>query len=105
MYKLAAAALSLLVLVAAGPVEPDRVERRTVRLTQTVTLHDVPDGARQVRLWVPIPSDAQWQRVLDRQVIAAPGRWRLEQQELGRGDFIYAEVDRTAAGTLSVQVA
>lgn len=101
-----AAAVSALCLIAAGPVaiKPDYTETRTVKLTQTVTLHDIPSGARQVRMWVPVPSDRAWQRVLDRRVVAAPGAWQMIQQADGLGDFLYVVVDDPGQQTASVVI-
>lgn len=81
------------------------VSSRTVRLTQSVTLTDIPAGASLVRLWVPIPSDGPFQRVLDREVIAAPPGWRLEKQVDGRGQMIYVEIPRPTAATATVTIA
>jgi transglutaminase-like putative cysteine protease len=85
---------------AASPV----VESRTVRLTQTVTLSEIPADAKSVRLWVPIPSDGAWQRVTDRQVESAPGNWKLVRQADGRGDFVYVELDSPKSDAASVVV-
>ncbi len=86
------------------PIAPDRTESRTVHLTQTVTLHDIPSGAKDVRMWVPIPSDGSWQRVLDRRLVSAPGTWKLVRQDRGRGDFIYVELADPTEPTASVVV-
>jgi transglutaminase-like putative cysteine protease len=70
---------------------PDFKETRTVELTQTVKLSDIPADTGLVRLWVPIPSDRNWQRVLDITVEKAPGIWKIVPQAERRGDFIYVE--------------
>lgn len=84
---------------------PRAVESRTIDLEQTVTLRDVPPSARQVRLWVPVPGDAPWQRVLDLSVKQAPSGWKLVPQSDGRGRFIYAEAQGPFHGPVSVTVA
>lgn len=85
-------------------VAPQILENRTVELTQTVTLTDIPAGAKQVELWVPIPSDGPWQRVLDRKVVSAPGTWKVVRQADGRGDFVHVTLDKPAQPTVSVVV-
>ena len=85
-------------------IDPDRVESRTVNLTQTVTLHDIPKGTKLVKMWVPVPSDTTWQRVLDLKVDSAPGNWKFIPHEEGRGDFVYAEIPNPTAETASVVV-
>ncbi len=85
-------------------ISPDFIESRVVALTQTVTVADVPERARRLRMWVPVPGDRTWQRVLDFEVLSAPGEWRIERQDDGRGDFLYVEVANPPAGTSSVSI-
>jgi hypothetical protein len=63
-------------------------ETRVYHIRQTVGLHDVPADAREVRLWVPVPADGAWQRVLDRRVVDAPSGWTLEKQPESDGEMI-----------------
>lgn len=88
--------------VSSTVIEPEIIETRTIRLTQTVTLHDVDQSASDVLLWIPVPVDGPWQRVLDLSVDEAPGDWRLEPLADGRGMVVYAEVPD--AGGTSPQV-
>ncbi len=83
---------------------PEIVETRRVSLQQVVTLSDIPAGAGVVRLWVPIPSDSTWQRVLDRRVTEAPKGWRIVPQGEGRGDVIYAEIQHPTSSSISIGV-
>lgn len=85
-------------------VAPQVIETRTIELKQTVTLNDVPKGARQVRMWVPIPSDGAWQRVTDIKVDDAPGKWQLVHPQGGKGDFIYVDVVYPEAGSVPVTI-
>lgn len=85
-------------------IEPTIIETRTVAVTQTVTLKDIPADGKTVRMWVPIPSDAAWQRVIDREVVSAPGEWTIVRQAEGRGDFAYLEFARPQSGEASVIV-
>jgi len=105
MFALLAALAGTVVAADAPSVIPPRIlETRDVALTQTVTLTGIPAGAATVRLWVPVPSDAAWQRVLSREVVSAPGKWKVVRQAEGRGDFVYVEIDHPAAGDASVVV-
>lgn len=90
--------------LAAAPIRPEVVETRTVALTQTVTLSNIPADAKNVRLWVPVPSDAAWQRVVDRRVVSAPAGWKLVKQTGGCGDMVYAETSGAEGSTASVVV-
>jgi transglutaminase-like putative cysteine protease len=84
---LAIVSLSFASSMPAAHPGPEIVETRTVKLTQTVTIQDIPEGAREVQAWVPVPGDAAWQRVLDRHVESAPGDWKVV--EMKQGTFIH----------------
>jgi len=83
---------------------PQVIETRTIELTQTVTLNDVPDGARHVRMWVPIPSDGPWQRVTDIKVDYTPGMWQLVHPQDGKGNLIYVDVLNPKSATIPVSI-
>ncbi len=75
----------------AAETPPDAVriaESRTYKIRQTVTLADVPTTAKEVKMWVPVPADAAWQRVLDRRVVEAPKGWRLVHQPMSNAEMI-----------------
>src|SRR5262245_24376081 len=73
-----------------GSAPPRVIETRTYRIRQTVALKDVPAGSKEVRLWVPVPADGAWQRVLDRRVVEAPAGWRLERQPVSDAEMVVA---------------
>jgi transglutaminase-like putative cysteine protease len=91
-------------------IEPQIIETRLVDLTQTVTLHDIPAEARTVRMWVPVPSDAPWQRVLECNVLATPKPtktsdtpgWQIVQPVQGQGRFIFVEFQNTGDPSASI---
>jgi len=76
---------------------------RTFAVRQTTRLADVPAGTKLVRWWIAIPDDDRHQDVLDFDVVAAPGAWRVVR-DLDRGNrFLYVEVenpDRTELATV-----
>lgn len=65
-------------------------ETRTYRIRQTVALNNVPASAKEVRMWVPVPADGTWQRVVDRRVVEAPKGWRLVHQPVSNAEMIVA---------------
>lgn len=81
---------------------PEVAETRIYQVRQTVALHDVPADAREVRLWVPVPTDGAWQRVLDRRVVEAPPGWTLEKQPVSDGELVF--VRAKAQGKVQVVV-
>jgi transglutaminase-like putative cysteine protease len=68
----------------------------TYDLQQRVVLQDVPADAKRVAIWVPIPSDGAWQRVLDRRIIEAPPGTTLVRQDDPRGDMLVVKLDEQA---------
>lgn len=85
-------------------ISPDFQETRTVELTQKVKLADVPEGAKSVKMWIPFPSDDNWQRVLDVSIDSAPGKWEIVPQPEGRGQFLYVEVTDPEPGDLETSI-
>lgn len=83
---------------------PKVVDSRTIEVVQTVTVNDVSPQAKLLKMWVPIPSDTSWQRVLDLAVVDAPKGWKLVPQSDGRGDFLYAEAAGPFTGPVSITV-
>ena len=81
---------------------PRIAETRVFRIRQTVALHDVPEGAKEVRMWVPVPADGSWQHVLDRRVVEAPEGWALEKQPVSDAEMVV--VATPAQGTVQVVV-
>lgn len=79
-------------------------EVRTWRIRQTVALRDVPATAKDVRLWVALPTDGPWQRVLDRKVVEAPAGWSLEPQPESNGEMIYARTRGAATVVVETTV-
>ena len=72
---------------------------------QSVTVNDIPAGARNVRLWVSIPDEGFAQRVLDLSVTAAPGPWQIVRDRT-RGDrFLYVEVVKPRVRELTTTIA
>ena len=71
-------------LAVAAP-EPDST---TYQVQQTVTLSDIPEGAKNVKWWIAIPDDTRFQEVLDFDVVSVPGNWEVAR-ELDPGRFFH----------------
>jgi transglutaminase-like putative cysteine protease len=70
---------------------------RTFRFTYAFTIKDIPSGAKQVRVWVPIPQTDQHQTV--RVVtVKAPGKTRMTQEPEYGNRMMYAEIQNSPAG-------
>jgi len=104
MLLIPSAVASLALLGSPATFAGEVVEERSVDLTQTVSLHEIPAGTDLVRLWVPVPSDSDWQRVTQFEVLEAPAGWQVVRQSEGRGEFLYVEVPNPATESLAVTI-
>ncbi|MGH9502857.1 MAG: transglutaminase-like domain-containing protein [Terriglobales bacterium] len=73
---------------------------RTFRFTYNFTVKDIPSGARQVRVWVPVPQTDQHQtvRIL---AVKAPGKTQMTQEPEYGNRMMYAEIPNPATGKAS----
>ncbi|MGB9236699.1 MAG: transglutaminase domain-containing protein [Terriglobales bacterium] len=64
---------------------------RTFRFTYNFTVKDIPSGAKQVRVWVPVPQTDQHQtvRIL---AVKAPVKTRMTQEPEYGNRMMYAEI-------------
>jgi transglutaminase-like putative cysteine protease len=72
----------------------------TYQVRQTVTLSDIPAGARTVKWWISIPGDDSNQAVLDL-AGAIPGKWTIVRDPDRGNRFLFTEVTAPSAPTLS----
>ncbi len=83
---------------------PPLGETRVYSIQQTVTLSDIPSGAKSVRFWVSIPDNERHQEVLDFSVVDAPGTWRVERDADRGNRFLYVVVESPKAASLDVVI-
>jgi transglutaminase-like putative cysteine protease len=68
----------------------------TYQVEQTVRVDQIPDGAKQLRLWVSLPGDDAQQTVQNLEVVSAPGPWEIVTDIDHRGLFLAVTVDNPA---------
>ena len=70
---------------------------RTFHFTYSVTVKDIPAGAKRVRVWVPVPQTDQHQtvRVL---AVKAPVKTRMTEEPEYGDRMMYAEIENPASG-------
>src|SRR5437763_1145944 len=70
---------------------------RTFRFTYNFTVKDIPAGAKQVRVWVPVPQTDQHQsvRVL---AVKAPTKTRMTNDPRYANRLMSAEIQTSATG-------
>lgn len=76
----------------------------TYRVKQVVRLDQIKPDAQTVRMWVSLPDDDAQQRVLDLNVVAAPGKWSIVRDRENRARFLKVEVEKPAAEAFDVEV-
>jgi hypothetical protein len=74
---------------------------RTYDVRQTVMVREIPPGTRQVRLWVSIPAEDPAQRVLNLNVVSAPGPWRLVREKDYGNQFLFVEINKPGLETVT----
>jgi transglutaminase-like putative cysteine protease len=80
--------------------EPSTV---TYKVQQTVTLTDIPAGARTVKWWIAIPGDGPNQEVLDF-AASIPGTWSVVTEPDRGNRFLYTEVAAPSTPTLTAKI-
>jgi hypothetical protein len=87
------------------PIDTSHEQPVTYQARQVVTLDQIKPAAKHVRMWVSIPGDEAHLRLLDFNVVSAPGDWRIVSDADRRGKFLYVEVAEPKADALQVEVA
>jgi transglutaminase-like putative cysteine protease len=108
-FVLGVALLAVLVLFAVGALADDvclcggqksdkdaPVKSLTTRFTYKAVVPELPAGTKSLDLWLPIPSDSQWQTVRDVQV-SSPYPYRITQEQKFGNRMVYVRV--TGQGT------
>ena len=76
----------------------------TYKVRQSVTLSDIPAGAKNVKLWVAIPQDDRFQEVLDFSVKSSPGVWSIVREPDHGNRFMLIDVASPGASSLTTQL-
>jgi transglutaminase-like putative cysteine protease len=103
-FVLGVALLAVLVLFAVGALADDvclcggqksdkdaPVKSLTTRFTYKAVVPELPAGTKSLDLWLPIPSDSQWQTVRDVQV-SSPYPYRITQEQKFGNRMVYVRV-------------
>jgi len=69
---------------------------RTFRFTYKFTVKDIPPGAKQVRVWVPVPPTDKHQTARVR-MVKAPAKTHMTQESEYGNRMLYAEIQNPAA--------
>jgi transglutaminase-like putative cysteine protease len=88
----------------AAAANPAKEQPVTYKVRQIVRLDQIKAGTKNVRMWVAIPDDEQNQRVLDLNVVAAPGKWSIVPDLENRARFVKVEVKEPKGEAIDVEV-
>ena len=64
----------------------------TYRVQQKVRLDQIPIGAKELLIWIAIPSDELHQRVLSVTGDSVPGEWQIVEDRDQRGRFLHSRL-------------
>ncbi|MFP3940645.1 MAG: transglutaminase-like domain-containing protein [Acidobacteriota bacterium] len=102
----------VLTTVACGPSAPagagasattDEAASRHFELTYSAVVEDVPEGAGEVRIWLPYPTDDEAQEVEVTEV-SAPYSTRVETEPEYGNSILYLEVDEPNGEPVPVEI-
>lgn len=72
----------------------------TYDVRQNVRLDQIPEGTKEIQIWIAIPSDEMQQRVLALGTDSIPGEWKIVEDADRRGTFLYSRIADPASPTL-----
>ncbi len=82
----------------------DRPAERRFDFTYTAALHNIPEGAKKVALWIPYPGSDDHQQISDIRVICPYPTRVTKDPEYGNSS-LYVEVDNPKKRSLDVEIA
>lgn len=98
---------SALFLVGASRLEALRSDEAlpsaTYRVTHSLVVKDIPEGARRVRVWFWLPDDDEAQKVLDLQIREAPPGTAVTRDPANGHRYLYAEVGDPNGSAVSIK--
>ena len=79
-------------------------EAVTYDIQQSVRLDQIPEGAKEVLIWIAIPSDESNQRVLTVKANSIPGNWKIVEDADRRGMFLHSRIVTPTSTTLDFEI-
>src|SRR5579871_2571226 len=94
-------AFALITALVRSAVAEDIASKTGVRSLRTefickVSIPAIPRDARTVTLWIPLPSDSEWQRIESVQIEGLPGA-RITREPGFGNRMVYVHLDRPQA--------
>lgn len=94
---------ALVLLVAAPATFAQGVSTRELRLTYVARVNNLPQDAKKVEVWIPVPSSNRHQTVSNLKVDSPLGWKRLTEPRFGN-TYLYTVVDEVTSPELQVRV-
>ncbi|MDA1230386.1 MAG: transglutaminase domain-containing protein [Planctomycetota bacterium] len=76
----------------------------TYEIRQIVKLDQIPQSAKEILIWIAIPSDEMNQRVLALGTNLIPGEWKIVEDADRRGKFIHSRITAPASTSLEFPI-
>lgn len=90
--------LTLMPFIAVA-AQADPLPEATYAVQHGLTVKDIPQGAKKVRIWFWVPKEDAAQKVLDFAVTKAPGHYNLTRDPIYGQQYLYAEIENPAQNT------
>lgn len=76
----------------------------TYEVRQTIQLDEITVGAKEVLIWISIPSDESNQKLLSVAPKEIPGDWQIVEDADRRGKFLFSRITDPATTTLTFEI-
>lgn len=82
--------------------QADTPTEATYSIHHGLTVKEIPQGAKKVRVWFWLPREDSAQKILDFAVSQAPAGYKITRDPVYGQQYLYCEVTNPAQGTLSL---
>jgi len=91
-------------LAAASASPPSREpSARSIRATYVATIEKVPAGTERLELWVPLPTDTEFQRIRNLK-IDSPYPWSVRREREHGNSYLYLSAMQPRSGRFEIRV-
>lgn len=102
MSKPAAFVLLVLLMLAAASL-PVPAASRSVEAVYVGAVSEIPEGVKQLQVWVPIPASGLHQEISEIEILS-PYNWKMAREDEFGNRYIYTTIENPPAGELTVRV-
>lgn len=101
--RIRALGYALVFLVAAPALSAQDVSTRELRLTYVARVNNLPEDAKKVEIWIPVPSSNRHQKVSNLSV-DSPLRWKHLTEPKYGNSYLYTVIEKVTSPELQIRV-